>query len=403
MMPVLRRARYALWSLAGLCLVVAAYLGVWAIVQGPVTVYRIVVNGTTTVDDYKLYPARPLTASPRPHRFQETPRPELERLPVPGFAGSNLGDFLARTDTIAFVAIQGDRLLFERYFHGRDRSSISQAFSTSKSILSFLVGAAIGAGLIGSVDDAVTRYVPELAAAGFGKVRIADLLQMKSSMDYVENDNPFGRHVRFNYTNHLESEILALRVKPVPDDRFIYKSGENALLGLILKRALKGKSIAQYTQERLWDSLGMEYGGLWSLDREGGMEKTWCCLSAAARDFAKIGVLYRDGGMWEGKALVSKKWIDDSTRQGAYSAEQWKRANVSPAFWNYGYQWWLVDQARGDFTSRGKDGQFIYVDPARGVVLVRLGTRNGMIDGKALRDSAWMALFQVLADKMETL
>jgi CubicO group peptidase (beta-lactamase class C family) len=187
------------------------------------------------------------------------------------------------------------------------------------------------------------------------------------------------------------------------DDRFVYKSGENALLGLILERALKGKTITQYTQERLWTPLGMEYGGLWSLDREDGLEKTWCCLSATARDLAKIGVLYREGGQWQGRAIVSKKWVDDSTRSGPYSAEQWQRTEYGAGFWNYGYQWWLVNEARGDFIARGKDGQFVYVDAAHGVVVVRLGYGLGERNGKALATTDWLALFRAVADKAATL
>lgn len=398
-----RRWTYAKWTVVGLCAIVLAVMAISLVMQGPVTVYRIVAHGDSTIEDYKLYPFRALAASPRPFRFTEALRSELTRVAIDGRGEIDLVEFLEQSNTIAFLVIQGDRLQFERYFRGHDKTKVSQVFSVSKSILSILIGTAIDDGLIGSVEDVVTKYVPQLASGGFAKVRIVDLLQMNSGMEYRESDNPFGQHVRFNYTPNLEAEILALHVRSLPDDRFVYKSGENALLGLILERALKGKTITQYAQERLWTPLGMEYGGLWSLDREAGLERTWCCVSLTARDLAKIGVLYRDGGKWQGHALVSKKWVDDSTGSGPYPAGQWRRSEHGAGFWNYGYQWWLVDKTRGDFTALGKGGQFLYVDAAKGVVVVRLGYDMGKPGGRVLNADDWLRLFQALADKSASL
>jgi CubicO group peptidase (beta-lactamase class C family) len=179
------------------------------------------------------------------------------------------------------LVIKDDTILYERYFQGHTQSSISQAFSTSKSILSILIGVAVDEGLIKSVDQPVTDFVPELADNGFGNVTIESLLQMRSGMDYVEDDNLFGEHVRFNLTTSLEAQILKLQMNEEPSEAFIYKSGDNALLALILDRALGAKTITEYTQEKLWTPLGMEYDGIWSIDHEGdGLEKTWCCLAA---------------------------------------------------------------------------------------------------------------------------
>ncbi len=269
-----------------------------------------------------------------------------------------------------------------------------------KSILSILIGAAIDDGIIESVNQPITAYVPELSNAGFSEVRIADLLTMKSNIDYAESDNPFSRHVRFNYTPDLEDEILSLTLKVTPDQTFIYKSGDNALLALVLKRALQDKTITEYTQERLWTPLGMEFDGKWTLDSNDGLEKTWCCLSAAARDFAKLGALYRDGGMSQGKQVISKKWIEASTRQGHYSSEQWDGARFGNGFQNYGYQWWLIDTKSGTFTSRGKNGQFIFVDTDRNIVIVRLGYSFGEYQRRSLSTADWLNIFKSVSNAL---
>lgn len=385
-------------GMAGLLALAALLMLAGAIIQGPVTTYRVLRYGDSTIEDYKLFPARRLTASKSPFPLADEPARNLGPLQVGGLGSIDLEPFLEQTGSIAFLVVRGDTVVSERYFSGHGPAAISQAFSASKSVLSILVGAALQDGIIRSVDQSVTDYVPELSGRGFDDVSILDLLHMKSGMDYVENDNPFGIHVRFNYTPRLEDEILALRHSGGRPDRFIYKSGDSALLALILKRALGGKTITQYTQERLWDPLGMGHDGLWSLDREEGMERTWCCLSATARDFAKFGMLYRDGGVWRGVQVVPRSWVDASVRHGGYSDEEWRRSGEAAAFWNYGYQWWLADRERGDYIALGKDGQYIYVDPASDTVIVRLGYRLGEHDRTGLEHADWVALFQAVAE-----
>ena len=336
----------------------------------------------TSIDDFRHYPARQLHASDFPFHFAKSEDRSAvpETVTIDEIGEVRLDDLLETSDTIAFLVIKDDIILYERYLQGHTQSALSQAFSTSKSIQSILIGIAIHDGHITSVDQPVTDFVPELAEGGFDEVSIKDLLQMKSSMDYKENDNPFGAHVRFNYTDGLRAEIFNLRVKKEPDDHFIYKSGEAALLALMLERSLGGKTITQYTQEKLWTPLGMEYDGVWSLDREGnGLEKTWCCLAAAARDFAKFGRLYLRNGDWDGEQIVSRSWVEQSTRVGAYTPTGWPRRQVENGMWNYGYQWWLASKEDGDYWTRGKDGQHIYVNPNKQMIIVRLGQDNGNV------------------------
>ena len=180
--------------------------------------------------------------------------------------------------------------------------------------------------------------------------------------------------------------MLRLDLSEEPGQEFIYKSGENALLGLILSRAIKPKSITSYTQERLWDPLGMEYDGAWNLDDEGGLEKTWCCLSAAARDFAKLGRLYLQEGVWKGEQVIPADWVAQSTRIDTSNGSAW----------NYQYQWWLVSENGGDFMAMGHLGQFVYVNPAEEVIIVRLGTsRGGFSRGE------WQASLAALASQIK--
>jgi CubicO group peptidase (beta-lactamase class C family) len=271
---------------------------VWMAVAGPVTVLRILRYGDTDIDDYTHYPGRVLvpggSASSLPSAGEEMAVPD-EALAALALAG-DLGPVLEANDTIAFLVLQGGTVVYERYYQGHGPSSLSQIFSVSKSFTSALAGLAIEDGLFEGVDQPITDLIPELEE-GFDAVTLGHLLAMTSGSDYRENDNPFGEHVILNYTPRLEPRILAISMEAEPGTVFRYKSGDNALLGLALRRALAPETITGYAQRRLWVPLGMQDRGVWSLDHAGdGLEKTWCCLALSPRDLTRFGQLYLQGG-----------------------------------------------------------------------------------------------------------
>jgi CubicO group peptidase (beta-lactamase class C family) len=367
----------------------ALLLAIWVWSASPDTVFRIIRYNTSGIDDYKIFPSRPLQASQTPFHFIESS--DESRVPqIITFGeekGIPLDELLQSNETVAFLIIKDDTLLFERYYDGYSAASPSLSFSMAKSFLSILIGCAIDDGYIQSVDQPITDFVPELAKNGFDHVTIKHLLQMTSGMDYVENDNPFGIHPRFYYTSNLEREIVRLRLREDPGQKFTYKSGENALLGLILTRAMRTMTITEYTQERIWEPLGLEYDGAWSIDREdNGLEKTWCCLSATARDFAKLGRLYLNHGNWDGEQVVSQSWVEQATRIDT----------ADGSAWNYQYQWWLVSRASSDYAAVGHLGQYLYISPEKRLIIVRLGKSRGSLDHKN-----WMEFLTFLAKEVK--
>jgi CubicO group peptidase (beta-lactamase class C family) len=394
MSRILTRKR-VLWFFTILLAAILVTLAAWIAVAGPVTVYRVVRYGDTMIDEFKFYPFRRLRASESPFLFEENRSglfvPSVVELD--GRTQSELEDLLQSNDTIAFLIIKDDALVYERYYQGHSQSSLSQSFSMAKSFTSALVGMALDDGLIASVDQPVTGFIPELAEAGFEDVTVRHLLTMMSGSNYVENDNPFGIHVILNYTPNLEREILGFGMERTPGEHWRYKSGDNALLALILDRALGQMTITDYTQERLWAPLGMQYDGMWTLDHEGdGLEKTWCCLAATARDFAKLGRLYLNDGNWGGRQLLSPDWIRQSTQVGGVPETDWPDDFRAVGWRNYGYQWWLLSDEEGDYMASGKDGQYLYVNPSRNVIILRLGWSTG-----DLFTSQWISLFKHLA------
>ncbi len=380
--------------LAALILLVIA---IWMVIAGPQTVLRILRFGDTKIDDFLHEPNREMAAGSVLYTF--APISSQDRLdltvPVPSGSTSNLDALLQDNDTIAFLVLKGDQLVIERYYQGHTSKTHSQSFSMAKSFTSLLVGLAIEDGYFTSVDQPITDFIPELTRQGFDTVTLRHLLTMTSGSTYLENDNPFGIHVILNYTPHLEQRILTFRMADEPGTVWRYKSGDNALLGLALSRVLAPKTITEYMQERVWIPLGMESAGIWSLDHAGdGLEKTWCCLSATPPDLLKIGRLYLQNGVWEGRQVLPAEWVQESTQLGAIPDSMWDDNFRRIGIWNYGYQWWLVSKEDGSYLANGKDGQYLYINPAKDTVILRLGWSTGK-----LPLSQWVILFQHLAEE----
>lgn len=284
-------------------------------------------------------------------------------------------EFLEKKKTVAFLIIRNDTILYENYLNNYERNSIVASFSMAKSITSLLIGCAIDDQLIQNIQEPVTNYVPELKEAGFENVTLEHVLQMTTGLDYNESYvNPFGDAATYYYGTNLRKAIAKMKLNQKPGEAFQYESGNTQLLGLILERALKTQTISDYLTEKIWQPLEMEYDASWSIDRKkDGLEKTFCCLNARARDFAKIGRLYLNKGNWNGKQIVSESWVELST----------KIDTSNGSAWYYQYQWWLPTK-EGDFTAQGILGQYIYVHPAKNIIMVRLGKDTGGIDWNSI-------------------
>lgn len=337
---------------------------------------RFVFYNFADINDHQKFHSRPLVANPVPFNFQETSHgkfpKEINDIPFDKYLNEN--------NTVAFLIIKNDTIQYEKYFKGYDKISIVPSFSMAKSVTSILIGCAIEDGLIKSVEEPITNYIPELIKNGFRKVTIKHLLQMTSGIQFNESYiNPFGDAASFYYGLQLRKEIDRMKLKTEPGKQFEYVSGNTQLLGLILERSLKDKTITSYLQEKIWTPLGMEYNASWSIDsKTNGIEKTFCCLNARARDFAKIGRLYKNKGNWNGKQIVSQKWVETSTKLDT--------SEGSVNF--YQYQWWLPTPNE-DFMAEGILGQFIYVHPSKDLIIVRLGKKEGKAD--------WWTIFTSLA------
>lgn len=338
-----------------------------------------------------------LPPSPTPFHFRELAQPPLPKLNA--YLDTNLSD----SKTYAFLVIRNDSILYEKYF---DHLTITQqlpSFSVAKSFISTLIGIAIDEGKIHDVHESITHYIPSLAIRDkrFNNITIQDLLDMRSGVNSNENYiNPFSDVLKLGFTKNIKPRALAVKYGKDPG-AFEYRSVNTQLLAMVLENAT-GEKVQDYMTRKLWLPLGMEYPASWNIDDEKhNTVKAFCCINAAERDFAKFGRLFIEKGQWEGTRIISDAWINRSTDKdtfnvyGGYKNKWWsgKTVNVftdSSLATNFshsisgnsriygfntpeGMRNFAVQYRDGAFHAEGLLEQYVYVNPIKHLVIVRLG------------------------------
>lgn len=320
------------------------------------------------IDDHKIFPYTTINTGDGTFYFEDgTQSEKAKTLDTLKFSVNGekhamdkvLNDF---TETTAFLVIKNDSIVFENYYEGYKRDSISNIFSVSKSVTALLMGIAIEEGLIKDVNDPITKYIPELGDANetFKKLTIEHLLDMRSGLKFDETyKSPFDEVSRLYYGKNQLKQIANLEFELEPGEKNNYQSVCTTLLGIAIER-VTGNQLGKYLEEKIWIPLDMENQATWSYDDEKRKNtKAFCCLNTTAIDLAKIARLVLNHGMYNGKQIVSKAWIEKCTTP--------KKDNNC-----YQYQWYSKNCSE-DFYALGILGQQVYVSPDENLIIVRLG------------------------------
>ena len=262
--------------------------------------------------------------------------------------------YMKANNVAGLIVLQDGRVRLERYDLGFGREGRWTSFSVAKSFTSTLVGAAIKDGFIQSVDEPVTRYIPELAGSGYDGVTIAQLLTMTSGVKWNESYTDPNSDVARMYATPapagMDATVAYMRTLPretTPGEKFVYKTGETNLIGVLVSNAIGDRSIATYLSEKIWKPYGMEADAFWMTDPS-GQEVSGCCLSVSLRDYARMGQFALEGGA----GLVPDGWVAEATRA---------HVTLNAAGFGYGYQWWTYPGEM--YGGQGIFGQSITVDP----------------------------------------
>ena len=291
----------------------------------------------------------------------------------------NTESFLADTDTAALLVLNDGRVRYEQYMLTGGREVTWLSMSVAKSFVSALVGIAVADGHIASIEDPITKYVPKLAGSAYDGVRIKDILQMSSGArwdeDYSDSNSDINRFSRiFALGGSLDDFTASLQRENEPGKINHYNSMDTQALGMLLVAATN-RSITDYMAEKLWQPLGAESAGQWLLDSN-SMEMAFGGFNATARDYAKLGELYRLHGNWNGTQIVPAEWVKASVTADSPHLVPGRDFDGKPVPWGYGYQWWIPISDEGEFTAIGVYNQFVYVNPTRNIVIVKLSANS---------------------------
>ncbi len=363
---------------------------VLSVMYSPTYLYRLITMNVADVYDYQNFENREIKGGNDVFNFAENHDEAYveslfdDRVAQSGF--SSFDEWAEKSQTTALIFIKNDTILYEKYFNGFKRDSYFHSQSVAKSFVAFLIGSAIDDGLIKSVDDPMTTYIPELKErdSRFEKVTIKNLLEMRSGFKYNTSLLPYlnihapwhDEAVGYYHPNVRKILLEKIEIESEPGQDFEYNNYNSSYLGLIVERAT-GKTVSKYLEEKLWSQI-MEYDALFSIDsKDSGLEYMPSRLIARAIDYARFGRLFLNEGDWNGKQIISKDWVLNSTREDKSISREyypdWLGSGCDHNY--YAYQWWGNTTCDGDFYffANGNLGQNIYVIPSKEIIIVHCG------------------------------
>jgi CubicO group peptidase (beta-lactamase class C family) len=289
----------------------------------------------------------------------------------------SISDYMDRRRTAGLLVLKGGEIALERYGMGSGPERRQTSYSTAKSITATLVGAALHAGAIGSLDDRCDRYLPHLRGSAYEGVMVRNVLRMCSGVAWSELEGGQSNVERQTLASRRPGSILDLACS-LPRSHpqgavFTYSTLDSSVLGALVAAAT-ARPLADYCAETIWEPAGMEADAYWLLESEGGLEVAGLGVGARLRDMGRFGQLVlEDGEAFSGRRVLPPGWRDlagqpDSAPTGF--------GRLIPGYpMGYGYQWWALPHGptgvhAGAFLAIGAFGQYIYVHPTAQVVAV---------------------------------
>ena len=343
--------------------------------------------------------SEPINPSDNPYTFEKIDFSLPEKYLFEG-SEHDLEEGLAHFKTDGLIILHNNKTLYEEYWNGNDRYSKHISWSVAKSFLSALIGIAIDEGLIDSIDDPTTKYLPEFIGTGYDGVKIKNLLQMSSGVafneDYADPNsdiNKFGRAT----ARGMPFKDFAKTLKNGREQGTYnhYVSIDSQVLAMILE-SVTNMPLREYLYKKIWNKIGMENDAYYITDKT-GMDLALGGLNATLRDYAKFGYLYLNNGNWLGEQIVPEQWVIDSHTPDAPHLMPNAGDELSSSEWGYGYQWWVPGDPMTDYTAHGVYNQFVYVDPASGVVIAKTSSNHRFRSEKDYSKAVHIAMFRAIA------
>jgi CubicO group peptidase (beta-lactamase class C family) len=298
--------------------------------------------------------------------------------------------------TAAFVAVHDGRIVAERYANGAHRDMQLESWSMGKSITGTLIGRLIQMRAIQLDDPAPIPQWHKTPDDPRTKIRIIDLMRMSSGLRFSRGspeDRPGYHDHDLIYTGALDAfEFVATRPPQFePNTRGRYRNTDPLLLGLVIRDAVRrrGEEYLTWPQRALFDKIGIRRQVL-ETDPYGNFVLSGYDYGTA-RNWARLGMLYLNDGVWNGERLLPAGW----TKFVSAPAPAWSDSAYGGMVWvNAGGQWPALP--RDAFAFRGAGGQETFVIPSRRLVVVRMGHFPGARAGGADLQRALSLLMEAI-------
>ena len=322
---------------------------------------------------------------------------------------TTVGAFLDSCDTDALVVMKSGKVVADHcsaLHRPGDRHII---FSISKSLTAILAGILEDEGKLDPAAP-VTDYVPEMSRSAYTGATVQQVLDMRVSVaieeTYLDPMSAYGRYRRAMLWNpplpgeEPETMLGFLASLEKAEDPhggpFRYRSPNSDLLGVIVEHA-SGQRYADLLRDRIWRGVGAHSAGLITVDRV-GTARAAGGVSMTARDLARVGEMMRLGGLGPSGRVVSARWVRDTLEQGDRAA--WRAGDFPHlfAYGSYRNKWYSSGLPSGAFAAIGIHGQWLYVDPAAEVTIVRFSSQPLPVDDPV--DLDCVRLFKTIAERV---
>lgn len=276
------------------------------------------------------------------------------------------------------VVLKKNKTIYESYFNECTKDSTFHVFSVTKSIISILIGIAIDKGYISSIDQKVLDFFPDYIVQNeeltIQNITLKDMLTM--TVPYKYKSEPYAKF--FSSDDWVKASLDLLGGKGrIGEFRYAPVIGPDILSGILVKAT--GQYVLDFAKEHLFSPLEIDVESNiifqsedeqkefyhaknvngWVADPKGVNTAGWG-LNLTACDMAKLGQLYLNGGSWNGRQLVSKEWVQESTRE---------HSRCNQFRMSYGYLWWIIDEKEHAYAAMGDGGNVIYVNEEKGMVI----------------------------------
>jgi len=276
-------------------------------------------------------------------------------------------EFLDTSNTNAFLVIRNGVLTYEYYNAKKGITATTQlpSYSVAKTLTSIIAGQLIAQGKLKESDKFVDYFPEYKTGTSFDQVTVQSLLDMQSGVgvsdNYPTGPQGWGVAIAQMYATTDMNWFIKNNRKMAftPDSKALYRSVDPQLLGMIIHR-ITGMRISDYFSKNIWQPVGATTAATWNVDHVGGIEKTFCCFNASARDYAKVGLMLLNNGNTAASHIVSADWLKRLSTPVVTLDHGW------------GYSAYMWHPYPGTNLMLGLHGQFVFMNPATKTVIVKL-------------------------------